>query len=150
MKKLEKKIVKLIKANDGASWEDIASKLNRTRASLKKARNTLYQEGYIVNMYGGGVSIFYRSIDVYKKGYEAIERESYHNHGIMISRAEALVEEIALPNQITISQLRKVIRYIEDDYYYHWNYGIDESSATLFERTNKVKFDFEKFEYILG
>lgn len=68
----------------------------------------------------------------------------------MTSRAETLVAEIKLPNQIIISQLRKVIRYVEDDYYYHRTYGIDESSAALFERTNNVKFDFEKFEYILG
>ncbi|QKG53125.1 hypothetical protein [Hymenobacter sp. BRD67] len=150
MKKLEKKIVKLIKAIDGTSWEDIASLLNRTCASLRKARNTLYQEGYICNRYGGGVQLFSRSIDVYEKGYDKISSAKYHVNGIMTTRAEALVEEISLPTQITISQLKKVINYVEDDYYYHWNYGIDESSAALFERTNKVKFDFEKFDYILG
>jgi DNA-binding Lrp family transcriptional regulator len=149
MKKLEKKILKLIKASGKTSWEDIAFQLNRTRASLKKARRMLYQEGYVANYYGGKVSVFYRSIDVYEKGYEKTLRENYHVHGIITSREEVLIEEIELPNQITISQLRKVIRYVEDDYYYHWTYRIDKSSAPLFERTNNVKFDFEKFDYIL-
>jgi hypothetical protein len=150
MKKLEKKIIRLIKVSDGTNWEDIASKLNRTRKSLRKARAKLYQEGYIANYYGGKVGVFHRSIDVYEKGYDKISSEKYHSHGIMTTRAEVLVEEIKLPNQITISQLRKAIRYVEDDYYYHWNYGIDENSAALFERTNNVQFDFDKFEYILG
>jgi hypothetical protein len=150
MKKLEKKIVKIIKASDGTNWEDIASKLNRTHKSLRKARTNLYQEGYITNYYGGKVGVFHRSIDVYEKGYDKISSEKYHSHGIMTTRAEVLVKEIKLPNQITISQLRKVISYVEDDYYYHWNYGINENSAALFERTNNVQFDFGKFEYILG
>jgi hypothetical protein len=150
VKKLEKKILRLIKASDGTTWEDIAAQLCRPRSSLRKARNTLYQEGYIANYYGGSVRIFHRSIDVYKKGYKELVSENYHKHGFMTSRAEVLVEEIELPNQITVSQLRKTIAYVEDDYYYHWTYGIDGSTAVLFERTNNVKFDFEKFEYILG
>jgi hypothetical protein len=94
MKKLEKKIIKLIKASDGTNWEDIASKLNRTRKSLRKARAKLYQEGYIANYYGCKVDVFYRSIDVYEKGCDIMLSEKYHVHGIMKARAEVLVEEI--------------------------------------------------------
>ena len=148
MKKLEKKILKLVRASDGISWEAIASHLSRSRASLRKAKNRLYDEGYICNRYGGGIQPFHRSIDVYKK--DDMIREKYRVHGSMTSRAEVLVEEIELPNQITITQLGKVIRYVENDYYYHWHYRIDERSAALFEKTNNVKFNFEKFEYILS
>jgi len=151
MTKLEKKIMKLIKASKGTSWKDIANQLNRTQASLTKAMNTLYKDGYICQHFGGKIHPFYRSIDVYKKGKDEIIRERYHVHGIMTSRAEVLVEEIQLPNIITTSQLRKVIRHLDDDYYYiAFHYGIDENSASLFERTNSVKFDFKNFEYILG
>ncbi|MDJ0366595.1 hypothetical protein QMK33_15660 [Hymenobacter sp. H14-R3] len=148
--KLKTKIYYPALLSSRLSWEDIAFQLNRSRASLKKAKNMLYEEGYICNRYGGGIQLFSRSIDVYEKEYRKRLSENYHVHGIMTTRAEVLVVEIELPNQITISQLRKVISYVQDDYYYHWNYGIDEGSAALFERTNNVKFDFEKFEYILG
>ncbi|RZJ89844.1 MAG: hypothetical protein EOO60_09595, partial [Hymenobacter sp.] len=148
MKKLENKILKLVKASNGIRWEDIAFQLNRTCASLRKAKNTLYEEGYVCNRYGGGVHPFHRSIDVYEKGYDKVISENYHVHDFLTTRAEVLVTEIELPNQITISQLRKTINYVGDDYYYHFAYGIDEGSASLFERTNNVKFDFEKFEYI--
>ena len=72
MTKLEKKIMKLIKANKGTSWKDIANQLNRTQASLTKAMNTLYKDGYICQHFGGKIHSFYRSIDVYKKGKDEI------------------------------------------------------------------------------
>ena len=150
MKRLEKRIMKLVKISQGTSWKEIAYQLNRTHASLRKAASKLYREGYICHHVGGEIHPLYRSIDVYEKGIDEVIKEKYDVHGIMTSRADVLVEEIALPNHITTSQLRRAIRYVQDDYYYHFNYGIDESSAALFERTNGVKFDFNKFDYILG
>lgn len=142
--------MKLIRTSQGTSWEDVAYHLNRTYASLKKAANVLYKEGYICHHAGGALHPLYRSIDVYKKGIAKVLKENYHIHGIMTSRADVLIEEIALSNHITTSQLRRAIKYVEDDYFYRFTYGIDKSSAALFERTNNIKFDFEKFEYILG
>lgn len=66
-----------------------------------------------------------------------------------MSNADVEVAEIQLLNPLTPRQLSKYIPCVAGDEYYGWGYGVDASSAALFEKTNGVHFDFEQFEYVL-
>lgn len=92
----------------------------------------------------------YRSISVYEKGVDEYIKEKWTVHGEVVLDKEVLLEEVELKNHITTLQLRRFIKHSEDDAYYCWSYEIDEKSAVLFEMTNKVEFDFNRFEYVLN
>lgn len=88
-------------------------------------------------------------ISVYRKGVDAYVREQWEA-GEMVLDTDVLVEDIWLQNYLTPRQLSKYIPCVEGDDYYSYTYGIDASSAVLFERTNGVCFDFERFDYVLS
>ena len=148
MTKLENKILRAIKATPGINWSQLASLLKRKESALTKALANLHALGYIGYL-KTRCYLNRQVISVYRKGVDACVREQWEA-GKMVLDKEVLVEDIWLQNYLTPRQLSKYIPCVEGDNSYSYNYGIDTSSAVLFERTNSVCFDFERFEYILN
>jgi hypothetical protein len=130
MTKLENKVLRIVKANHGISVEAIALLIDKKKQSIKKAIDNLYVLGR-VTPYRKKLYPNYRSLVVYEKG------------------KDLEVEEIELKNYLSPTLLNKYIEHSEDDYWYCNNYLINEENKILFEKTNKVVFDLNKFEYFL-
>jgi hypothetical protein len=145
MTKLENNILRAIKAAPGISRQQLATLLVKWP---QKALTNLNLLGYISDL-KGRYYICYQEISVYKKGVDEYVR-AQREAGIELFNSDVEIETIRLQNHLTPQQLRKYIPCVPGDDYYAYSYGIDESSAALFERTNGIRFDFDQFEYILS
>jgi hypothetical protein len=145
MTKLENKILRTIKATPGISRQQLASLLEKWP---QKALTNLNLLGYISSL-KGRYYLCYREISVYRKGVDEYIR-TQREAGVKLFNSDVEIEAIRLQNHLTPQQLKKYIPCVPGDDYYVYNYGIDKSSAVLFERTNGIQFDFDQFEYILG
>ncbi|MGI4874832.1 MAG: hypothetical protein ACRYFX_27065 [Janthinobacterium lividum] len=145
MTRLENRILRAIKAAPGISRQQLAVSLEKWP---QKALNNLNLLGYISSL-KGRYYLCYREISVYKKGVDEYVR-TQREAGIELFDADVVIEAIRLQNHLTPRQLRKYIPCVPGDDYYAYLYGVDESSAVLFERTNGIRFDFDQFEYILS
>jgi predicted transcriptional regulator len=130
MTKLENKAFKLIQDNHGITLESLTTLLDRNLSSVKKTLKTLHYEGHVSHWHDG-LYPNYRSIVIYKKG------------------EEEECEEIMLTKYLSPKRISKFIEHVEDDHWYCNNYLINENSKILFEKSNGVRFDLEKFNYFL-
>jgi hypothetical protein len=131
LKGLRDKILQLIKNNHGISANQLNDLLDEQEMShLQVQIERLIACGritFIWNRYYPNI----RSIGLIRKG----EAET--------------TEIIDLPNELSIDDLKSVIKPNKDDTAFYDGYLIDEKSKDLFERTNNIHFDFEKYDYYL-
>ena len=130
MTKLEKKLLRFVKANRGITLEKLSVIVVKDISSVRKTIRTLHLLGY-VSYWKVGVYPNRRSLEVFEKG------------------KNDLYNEIGLENHLTPKQIGKFIKHSDDDPWYCCTYLIDEEDKTPFEKTNNVNFDLEKFEYWL-
>ena len=127
---LTQKIVQLIQDNKGISLDHLTERLENSETSaIDAALKNLISAGSITFIWG--------------KLYPNIR-----TIGIIPKGQRQVIMEIELKG-ISIDDLKAVITPYNNDPLFYDGYPIDETNKSLFERTNNIEFDFDKYDYYL-